>query len=459
MHVPNPIHGYSVSLQVLGTLLLWFGWYGFNAGSVTFVSTAEYANVAALATLTTTISAASGTITSLALSAYQSLHHSGEIKFDTSYALNGTLSALVGITGACAVIEPWAALVIGSISGIIYVYASQLLVYLRIDDAVDAIPVHLFNGIWGVIAVGLFASPRRLEAIFHRSDHVGWFYSWGRGSSDATLLGTNIVGLLFIMGFVSFIVLPFFAGLMYLGWFRSDPLEEIIGLDCRYHRGIPMHPVECNDSDDGVADDVLGHTHHSDKKAIDVGKASGAYLHKNNRAFTRTSAGRVVAMDDLVNIRRSDDTLICDSNETAPSSTIVSDPTPTRQEHPDYAVASHRRQDFSMQQQEQEQQDRQQQPQQQQERYSDHFAVASHGTIQSDPTPSARQTLQPEYNMVGHRQQIISPEVLSRIQERMNYQMNYPPMGYNYEDGCEDLQSQDSAENNMGELYHSRSYY
>ncbi|KAL3901974.1 MAG: hypothetical protein SGARI_005989, partial [Bacillariaceae sp.] len=200
LHIPNPIHGYSVSLQVLGTFLLWFGWYGFNAGGLHFCNTAEYANVAALATITTALSACSGTISALALSAFQSLRHCGEVKFDISYALNGCLSALVGITGSCGVVEPWAALVIGSVSGIIYVYASRLLVYLRIDDAVDAIPVHFCNGVWGVIAVGLFASPRRLEAVFGRSDHVGWFYSWGRGSLDATLLGANAVGILFIAG-------------------------------------------------------------------------------------------------------------------------------------------------------------------------------------------------------------------------------------------------------------------
>jgi Amt family ammonium transporter len=164
----------------------------------------------------------------------------GEIKFDVSYALNGCLSGLVGVTAGCALIEPWAALVIGSVSGILYLLASKLLIRLRIDDAVDAIPVHLCNGIWGVIAVGLFASPRRMEAIYHRSDHVGWFYSWGRGSADATLLGTNLVGLLFIIGFVILVMVPFFFMMLYLGWFRSDPLEEIVGLDLRY-RGSADH--------------------------------------------------------------------------------------------------------------------------------------------------------------------------------------------------------------------------
>jgi hypothetical protein len=73
-----------------------------------------------------------------------------------------------------------------------------------------------------------------METIFQRSDHVGLFYSWGRGSSDATLLGANLVGILFIVGFVITIMLPFFLVLNYLGWFRADPLEEILGLDIHY---------------------------------------------------------------------------------------------------------------------------------------------------------------------------------------------------------------------------------
>jgi Amt family ammonium transporter len=236
LHTPNHIQKYSVSLQVLGTFLLWFGWYGFNVGSVKFISTESYASVAALSALTTTLGGASGSITALGAFAFWTQRQTGETKFDISYALNGCLSGLVAITGGCAVIEPWAALLVGSAAGIIYVLASNLLIHLRIDDAVDAIPVHLFNGVWGVIAVGLFASPSRMEIVYQRSDHVGWFYSWGRNSSDATLLGANVVGLLFIAGFVTFIMLPFFFTLLYLGWFRSDPIEEIVGLD-RHYRG------------------------------------------------------------------------------------------------------------------------------------------------------------------------------------------------------------------------------
>lgn len=246
---PNRIEGHSMSLQVLGTFLLWFGWYGFNVGSVHYTSTSEYAGVASLAAVTTTLGAASGAMASLAANAFWTQRKTGEAQLDLGYALNGCLSGLVGITAGCTVIEPWAALVIGSVSGIWYLLGSGFLVRLRIDDAVDAVPVHLSNGLWGVMAVGLFASPDRLEAVLQRSDHVGLFYSWGRGSCDANLLAANTIGILFIIGFVIATMLPFFSLLQYIGWLRADPLEEIIGLDFRIsgefdhseHHSQPLH--------------------------------------------------------------------------------------------------------------------------------------------------------------------------------------------------------------------------
>jgi len=234
---PKKIQGHSVSLQVLGTFILWFGWYGFNAGSALKVSDPTFADLAARAAVSTTLGAASGTISSLTLSAFIAERTTGETLFDITNALNGCLAGLVSITAGCALIEPWAAVLIGSVAGVIYVFASDLLVKLQIDDAVDAIPVHFFNGMWGVIAVGLFAVPEYLQDANGRSEHVGWFYSMSRGSADATLLGVNILGLIFIIGWTAGIMLPFFLVLSYLGWFRADALEELVGLDVSYHGG------------------------------------------------------------------------------------------------------------------------------------------------------------------------------------------------------------------------------
>jgi hypothetical protein len=76
--------------------------------------------------------------------------------------------------------------------------------------------------------------------VYGHSNHVGWFYSLGRGSTDATLLGAQFVGILFILGWVSAFMLPFFLWLDWRGWLRSDPLEELVGLDRSYHGGVVL---------------------------------------------------------------------------------------------------------------------------------------------------------------------------------------------------------------------------
>ena len=143
------------------------------------------------------------------------------------------------IFGHLPSVEPWAAVFIGGIAGLLYLGGSNLLLKLRLDDAVDAIPIHMVNGMWGLIAVGFVASPRYLNMTYGvEVPHVGWFYSLARGSGDARLLAAQIVGIMFIIAWCLLIMMPFFVWLDWKGWFRSDPLEEIVGLDTSYHGGL-----------------------------------------------------------------------------------------------------------------------------------------------------------------------------------------------------------------------------
>jgi Amt family ammonium transporter len=217
---------------MLGTFILWFGWYGFNSGNaLLFESTSETGGQAALAATNTTLSAGTAGIVSLMSTFLWIKRTTGEGYFDLQSAMNGCLCGLVAITGGCGVVEPWAAVVTGFFAGVIFASGSRFLVHIRIDDAVDAIPVHLFGGIWGVLSVGLFASPTRLESVYHRSDHPGLLYTWRDSNSDGTLFGIQLIGLLFITSWVMFFMLPFFFWLDWKGWLRSDPLEELVGLD------------------------------------------------------------------------------------------------------------------------------------------------------------------------------------------------------------------------------------
>lgn len=116
----------------------------------------------------------------------------GEYSFDLTMAMNGSLSGLVAITAPCGSVEMWAAIVIGIVAAWIYMGGSVLLVKLRLDDAVDAIPVHMFNGFWGLVATGLFSTQSGVAQVLGTDDKFGFFYHVGKGDFDVTFLGVEI---------------------------------------------------------------------------------------------------------------------------------------------------------------------------------------------------------------------------------------------------------------------------
>jgi len=234
---PKPMPGNSIALQLLGTMVLWFGWFGFNPGSALLLDSDHIGEIAANAAVSTALAGAAGGISALFTNLFIEERRTGEPHFSLVMAMNGSLSGLVAVTAGCAIFEPWAAILTGVVAGWVYIGGSNWLIRRRIDDAVDAIPVHMLNGIWGLLAVGLCASPSKLDLTFNTSKHVGVFYSWGRGSSDATLLACQTLTVLYILGWVLITMLPFFVWLNYKGWLRSDSLEELVGLDISYHGG------------------------------------------------------------------------------------------------------------------------------------------------------------------------------------------------------------------------------
>jgi len=233
---PHDFQPHSVSLQFLGTFCLWFGWYGFNPGSVFLISSADSGTVAGLVAVNTTLGACAGAVSAMFTSTFFSRRGDGVVTYDLGYTMNGCLTGLVSITAGCATVEPWAAVVIGVVGGWLYLLGSKLLVRLRIDDAVDAIPVHMVGGAWGVISTGLFTTPARRLMAFGSSDHAGWFYEWGNGG-DFTLLGIQLISILFIIGWTGIIMGLYFLLLHKFGLFRIDPEEEAAGMDISIHKG------------------------------------------------------------------------------------------------------------------------------------------------------------------------------------------------------------------------------
>ncbi|CAB9521577.1 Ammonium transporter 1 member [Seminavis robusta] len=234
---PKAMPGHSVSLQMLGSFILWFGWFGFNPGSALLLGNDNpyQADVAALCAVNTFLSSSTSCISALFYKVIVSKTRTGEASFDLIAAMNGTLAGLVAITAGCATMEPWAAIVTGAISGLLYLWSSGILIQLKLDDVVDAVPVHLVSGLWGVLVTGLLSEPELMRQAYGTAMHPGFFYSLSRGSADANLLGCQVIGSLFIMGWSVGTMLPFFFTLNYFGMLRSEAVEELVGLDVCYN--------------------------------------------------------------------------------------------------------------------------------------------------------------------------------------------------------------------------------
>lgn len=144
---PRPIPGHSMSLAVLGTLILWFGWFGFNGGSTLSARELRISVVIA----NTNLAAAAGALSAV-IAAWRRVG-----KLDVGIMCNGAIAGLVAVTASAAWVAPWASLVIGFVGGLIAVYGWWWLERSGVDDVVGCIPVHGFAGVWGLLALGLFA--------------------------------------------------------------------------------------------------------------------------------------------------------------------------------------------------------------------------------------------------------------------------------------------------------------
>ena len=221
---PVDIQGHSTVLAVMGTFILWFGWYGFNPCSTLMWGAMQLAEKVAA---NTTLAAAAGGATSFLLARMST----GVL--DLPPALNGILGGLVSITGPCAVVEPYAAVIIGVIGGFVYFGSHNLLLKLKIDDPLDASPVHFFCGAWGVIASGLFATKEGVVlGAFANDQYYGAFYG-----DDGTQLGIQFAGMAAIALWTCITSGVMFFVLKSMGILRVPPEDELAGLDESHHGG------------------------------------------------------------------------------------------------------------------------------------------------------------------------------------------------------------------------------
>ena len=214
----NAIPGHNIPIGALGVFILWLGWYGFNGAAATSVE--QLGSIF----LTTTVAPAVATVVCMIFT---------WLKFgkpDVSMCLNAALAGLVAITAPCDVTDCAGAIVIGAVSGVLVVFGVWLLDNkLRIDDPVGAVAVHFFNGVWGTIAVGLFATTSAPG----NDTMTGLFYGGG-----FHLLGIQCLGVVAIIGWTAVTITAFFLMLKATIGLRVTQEEEITGLDITEH-GLP----------------------------------------------------------------------------------------------------------------------------------------------------------------------------------------------------------------------------
>ena len=250
----NAIPGHSITLGALGVFILWLGWYGFNGAAATSVS--ELSSIF----ITTTIAPSVATVTTMI---YTWLKNG---KPDVSMCLNASLAGLVGVTAGTDAFDAIGAAVVGLVSGLLVVWVVELLdLKLHIDDPVGAVGVHMANGIWGTIAVGLLANPDAPAGL------RGLFYT-----GEFKQLGLQLLGFVSVAAYAAIMMLITFAIIKKTNGLRTTAEEEILGLDITEH-GLPsaypdfmpsVHKYTTYDDQDVVA--VEGDTHEAE--AIPVKK-------------------------------------------------------------------------------------------------------------------------------------------------------------------------------------------
>ena len=212
----NAIPGHSITLGALGCFILWFVWYGFNGAA------AWDSESLASIFVTTTIAPAVATCTTMIFTWIKNG------KPDVSMCLNGSLAGLVGVTAGCDAVDALGSAIIGIVSGLLVVIIVELIdLRFHIDDPVGAVGVHFANGVWGTIAVGLFANPDAPAGL------KGLFYT-----GDVSLLGVQVFGIAAILLWTAVtMTLTFFIIKKTVG-LRVTTEEEIRGLDSTEH-GLP----------------------------------------------------------------------------------------------------------------------------------------------------------------------------------------------------------------------------
>lgn len=221
----NAIPGHNLTIGALGCFILWFGWYGFNPAA------SQSVEMLGSIFLTTTVAPAIATVTCMV---FTWLKYG---KPDVSMCLNASLAGLVGITAGCDVLDCFGAICVGIVSGLLVCFGVWFLDYvLHVDDPVGAVAVHMMNGLWGTIAVGLFATDSAPGYAIAKDGGAsgiaceGLFYGGG-----FELLGKQLIGVLAVGAWTAVTMIIVFQIIKHTIGLRASQQEEILGLDVTEH--------------------------------------------------------------------------------------------------------------------------------------------------------------------------------------------------------------------------------
>ncbi|CAM8975483.1 unnamed protein product [Rhodiola kirilowii] len=239
---PVPIRGHNATLVVLGTFLLWFGWFGFNPGSfnkvlVAYPGSADQGNWTSVGRTAVTTTLAGSTAGIITLFGRRLLVG----HWDAMDVCNGVLGGFVAITAGCSVVEPWAAIVCGFFAAWVLIGLNILALKLQFDDPLEATQLHGGCGAWGLIFTGLFAKEEYILEAYNSGDTAvvrpyGLLLGGGWG-----LIGAQMVELIAILVWVSVTMGPLFYALHKLRILRISIDDEVAGLDVSSHGGYAYH--------------------------------------------------------------------------------------------------------------------------------------------------------------------------------------------------------------------------
>jgi Amt family ammonium transporter len=229
----GPLPPHDLNIAAIGTVILWFGWYGFNPGST--LSALDFVGIGRVAANTTLAACAGGLVAMFFV-------YPRSKKWDLGMTCNGLLGGLVAITAPCYWVSPFGAVVIGSVAGVIVPLAVDFLESRRIDDPIGAWPVHGACGVWGTISLGLFATGGfgipTPDGVDRASLVKGLFYGGG-----ADQLKAQIVGSLACIVVVSAVAIIVMMAVKATGTLRVSKEGELEGLDLHEH-GTPAYHME-----------------------------------------------------------------------------------------------------------------------------------------------------------------------------------------------------------------------